>query len=76
MFLAKCSRTLYSTSKAGVNWTACDSHTNHDMLSQQQIYITKYTIECFNCNFSEEQCTLHEDDRIIEICGSVLNDLM
>jgi len=35
-----------------------------------------YNTECFkllNCNFSKEQSTLPEDDRMIETCRSVLS---
>jgi len=34
-------RVPYGTSTAGLSWTACDSHTAHDMLPQHQLNITK-----------------------------------
>ena len=34
------------------------------------------SLDVLNYNFSKEKCTPPEDDRVIEICRSVLNVLM
>jgi len=41
---------------------------------EHQINMTKQITQFFlNCNFSKEQSTLREDDRMLEICRSVLS---
>ena len=66
-----------STSTAGLNSTESNSHITHDMLPQHLInYNEEKSLNVLNCNFSKEQRTLPEDDRMIETCRSVLSVLM
>jgi len=40
------------------------------------VKINSKSLSVLNCNFSKEQSTLPEDDRMIETCRSVLSVLM
>jgi len=82
LFLANVitSLTLYDTQRTSIarltlNSTRLTQYTRHAATAPTQRNDVNHWV-FLNYNFSSEQCMLPEDDRMIEICRSVLSVLM
>jgi len=58
-----------------MSYVTCESYTVR-FTEAVCVLVVPYSVRVLNCNFSKEQSTLPEDDRMIETCRSVLSVLM
>jgi hypothetical protein len=80
LFLAKFTVSRYTAQQAHRQPVSVEqraTHTEHTTCCHSTKLIKRSkSVRVLNCNFSNEQSVLPEDDRMIETCRSVLSVLM